>query len=319
MNRQGLLDQLRDVFRKPNNAVAQLILINAIAFVALNGIFGVFIAGLMEIRPVYVNFMNWISLPSNLWLEPGATGPFLARQPWSLFTYMFLHSGFFHILFNMLFLYVFGRIIQDYLGGGKVISLYVLGGLLGGIVYIISYNTFPLFSDTQGIMVGASAGVFAIVMGAALYMPNYTINLLLIGPVRIKYIALFYLVGFIFQVTGDNAGGELAHLGGALAGYLYISQMQRGRDLGRWIHVTLDWIKGLFKPKPKIKVTYRSSDTKSQRSTRAQSAKSSTNTTSRSAKASEEEINAILDKISDGGYDSLTKEEKQKLFNASRN
>ncbi len=154
-------------------------------------------------------------------------------------------------------------------------------------------------------MIGASAAVYAIVVATATLIPDYTFFLLFIGPIRIKYIAAFYIFISFLGSVGDNAGGNIAHLGGALMGFIYIKQLQAGVNWGSWVTVTLDWFKGLFTAKPKVKVTYRKQYSESQRP----KAKSS---------VSQDEIDAILDKISDGGYESLTKEEKEKLFNASK-
>lgn len=309
----GFADDIKNAFNRPNNAHIQLIIINVVIFV----IFG--------ILQVFVDFSGgttgmgiqreWLGLP----MRPSE---FIVK-PWTFITYMFAHDGFWHILMNMLFLYWFGRILSEYLGGAKVINIYVLGGLAGALLYVTVYPTvLSLLSDGADIsnfspnLVGASAGVFAVVFGTATLMPNYTIFLLFLGPVRIKYIALFYLLSFFLNLSGPNSGGELAHLGGAFMGFLYIKQMQNGMDMGRWIQSVLGFFGGLFKPKSNIKVSYKKEKTHATgRSTRsAGRAKPSTS----SGDASQDEIDAILDKISEKGYESLSKEEKQKLFNASK-
>jgi hypothetical protein len=206
----------------------------------------------------------------------------------------------------MLFLYWFGKLFVEYLGSDKIISLYVLGALAGAILYLIVYNTIPFYIEQNNTeMIGASAAVYAIVVATATLIPDYTFFLLFIGPIRIKYIAAFYIFISFLGSVGDNAGGNIAHLGGALMGFIYIKQLQAGVNWGSWVTVTLDWFKGLFTAKPKVKVTYRKQYSEAQRP----KAKSS---------ISQDEIDAILDKISDGGYESLTKEEKEKLFNASK-
>ncbi len=298
----GILDELKNAFNRPDNGLMQIILINIIVWVVVILLRVVLIIGGQE--ELYSTVIGWFMLPASL-------SDFLMR-PWSLVTYFFLHEGVMHILFNMLFLYWFGRIIKEFLGDAKVVNLYVLGGLAGGLFYLLIYNLFPYFADQVAYsrLLGASAGVFAVVVGAATLMPNYTMFLLFIGPVRIKYIALFYIILSIAGSAGANAGGELAHLGGALLGYLYIRQLQQGNDWGRWVQGFLAFAKGLFKPRPKVRVSYRSG--KGGRTTTRRSADKATPVTS------QEEIDAILDKISQSGYESLTKEEKQKLFNASR-
>ena len=304
--RSGILDEFKHAFSRPDNGLVQIILINLVVYVGL--ICLRVILTLTGGAGVYDQLMQWIMLPA-------AIPEFLTR-PWTLVTYFFLHERFFHILFNMLFLYWFGKIIKEFLGGSKVVNLYILGGLAGGIFYILIYNTIPFFAERidSSMMLGASAGVFAVVVGAATFMPNYTILLMFIGPVRIKYIAIFYVILAFAQTTGANAGGELAHLGGAALGFFYIKQLQQGTDWGKWIHGLFAFFKSFFKSQPKVKVTYR----KTSKTKGTKKGQSSTTASKPIESASQEEIDAILDKISHSGYESLSKEEKQKLFNASK-
>ncbi len=302
----GILDEFKNAFNKPDNGLIQIILINLVVFITL--IFLRVILTYSGGSDFYDKVVQWLMLPASV--------PEFLSKPWTLFTYFFMHERFFHILFNMLFLYWFGRIIKEFLGGGKIVSLYVLGGLAGGLFYILIYNTIPLFAERidSSMMLGASAGVFAVVVGAATFMPNYTMLLMFIGPVRIKYIALFYVILAFAQSTGSNAGGELAHLGGAAVGFFYIKQLQQGTDWGKGIHWFFSFVQSFFKSQPKVKVSYRKKDKGSPfiASSRGQSSKPLSST-------SQDEIDSILDKISHSGYESLTKEEKQKLFNASKN
>lgn len=296
--RQGVFDEFKDAFRKPNNDLLQIILINVAVFVVLK-IFQVFLT-LGGVADIYGLILNQLMLPSSI-------EGFIVK-PWTLLTYFFTHEGIIHILFNMLFLYWFGKLIVEYMGSNKLFALYFLGGLVGGIFYILIYNILPIFQDRvmSSMMLGASAGVFAVVVGAATLIPNYTFFLLLLGPVRIKYIAIFYVFLSFVETVGNNAGGELAHLGGAFVGFLYVRQIQKGNDLGTWIISSRDFVKSFFVTNPKIKVSYKRPGGSSRR------------TSSRTASVAQDEIDAILDKISDSGYDSLTKEEKEKLFNASK-
>ena len=302
----GVLDEFKHAFNRPDNGLVQIILLNLVVYVGL--IFLRVILTLTGGAGVYDQIMQWLMLPA-------AIPEFLTR-PWTLITYFFVHERFFHILFNMLFLYWFGKIIKEFLGGSKVVNLYVLGGLAGGIFYILIYNTIPFFAERidSSMMLGASAGVFAVVVGAATFMPNYTILLMFIGPVRIKYIAIFYVILAFAQTTGANAGGELAHLGGAALGFFYIKQLQKGTDWGKWIHSFFGFIKSFFVRQPKVKVTYR----KTSKSKTKSKSQSKTATSKPIDSTSQEEIDDILDKISHSGYESLSKEEKQKLFNASK-
>lgn len=163
-------------------------------------------------------------------------------------------------------------------------------------------------------MLGASAGVFAIVVAAATLRPNTEFHLLLLGPVKIKYIAIFYVLIAFANSTGSNAGGELAHLGGAILGYYYILQLNKGKDIGLPIQVIGSFFTSLFSKKPKVKVTYRRTGSESNRSKPTPAASSPQYTTTNTT---QEEIDKILDKIAEKGYDNLSKEEKRKLFDFS--
>ena len=295
----GFFDEFKNAWDKPNNALVQIIIINVVIFVVLLVLKVVLV--ISQHPEIYQAIVSKLMLPASI--------PYLLKQPWTIVTYFFTHEGFLHIIFNMLFLFWFGRIIQEFLGQNKVIALYVLGGLAGGLFYILIYNIVPFYQGKVdvSIMLGASAGVYAVVVGAATFMPNYTFFLLFLGPVKIKYIAVFFLLMSFSLTIGNNAGGELAHLAGAGIGFLYINQLNQGNDLGNWIIQFIKWIKSFFVSKPKIKVTHRN---KAQQ--KAQSARTM------NVEADQDEIDAILDKISQSGYESLSKDEKQKLFNASK-
>ncbi|WPP53629.1 rhomboid family protein [Catalinimonas niigatensis] len=295
----SILDDFKNAFNRPNNGLMKILVINVVVFLAL--IFLRVILSFASAGEVYELILRQLMLPA-------ALDNFIVK-PWTLITYFFTHEGFFHILFNMLFLYWFGSLIMEFLGSQKFVNLYVLGGLVGGLFYILIYNTLPYFAgqvDTSR-MLGASAGVYAIVVGAATFMPNYTISLILLGPVRIKYIAIFYVILSFAQSAGPNAGGELAHLAGAALGFIYIKQLQNGNDLGKPLASFFTFVQSFFVRQPKVKVSYRNAQKKN--NSRA----------ANHAKSKQEEIDAILDKISESGYDSLSKEEKQKLFDASKN
>lgn len=295
-----MFDEFKNAFQKHNNAHAQLIVINVLVFLVLAVIY---------VFSTASGFSEVFDLIHRQLAIPAPILTFITK-PWTLITYSFIHdlSGIFHILFNMLALYWFGKLFVEYLGSDKLVAVYVLGALTGGLFYLLVYNTIPFYEARipGGGMVGASAAVYAVLVATATLLPDYTFFLLFLGPVRIKYIALVYIVISFLGSVGTNAGGNIAHLGGALMGYLYIKQLQVGVNWGGWITTVLDSIKGLFISKPKVKVTYRNTDSKQ------------TSATARASKATQEEIDAILDKISDRGYESLTKEEKEKLFNASK-
>ena len=297
----NILDEFRYAFVRPDNGLIKIILINASVFVLLTILNVIFT--LSKANDIYQLILEQLMLPASL--------PSFIYRPWTLVTYFFVHTGFFHILFNMLFLYWFGRIINEFLGSEKIVNLYVLGGLAGGVFYMLIYNLLPYFSDQVevSVLLGASAGVFAIVVGAATFMPNYTLSFILIGPVKIKYIALVYVFMSFAQSAGSNAGGELAHLAGAAVGFIFINQMKKGNDLGQPVTQFFDFVRSLFISQPKVKVSYRNTEKRTSTANRKRSA---------GKHYTQDEIDAILDKISEKGYDSLTKEEKQKLFDASR-
>jgi membrane associated rhomboid family serine protease len=311
-----MFNEFKDAFRRYNNAHVQLILINVFTFVALA--IPLVILKMSGFDEYFRAFHNNLAIPALF-------SDFVAR-PWTILTYAFVHDleGILHILFNMLTLYWFGRLFVEYLGSDKLIAVYVLGALAGAFFYLVAYNTIPFYLSnameakmfTQkaygdlglGIqMVGASGAINAIVVAAATLLPDYTFFLLFIGPVRIKYIAAVVVFISFLGTVGTNAGGNLAHLGGALMGFIFIKQLQSGNNWGQWITVTIDWFRNLFKPRMRVKVTYRNQDNPS-RPTKA----------AKGSNVSQEELDAILDKISAGGYESLTKDEKEKLFNASK-
>ena len=296
----SIFDDIKHAFTRGGNAVTKLILINAIVFVSL--ILLRTLAYWSSLDTVY----NFVTL--NLGM-PAHIIRFLYK-PWTLITYCFTHEGFLHIIFNMLNLYWFGQLIREYLGNKKLVSLYFLGGLAGGILYLLFYNLLPYFENRAeiAVMIGASASVLAIITAAATLLPDYTFNLILLGPVRIKYIAAFLIVLSISGAVGDNAGGNIAHIGGAIIGFIFIKQLQRGVDMGRPIHAIGDFFANLFSGRPKMKATFNSS---------APGPKTNTKVNGNS-RPDQSEIDVILDKISASGYESLTKEEKQKLFRASQ-
>lgn len=295
-----MLEEFKNAFNRPNQAHVQLIIINVVVFLFLGVLFVFF--RIFSLEPIFTLVHDQFSIPPKF-------SDFLTR-PWTIITYAFMHDlvSIFHILFNMLALYWFGRLFVEYLGSDKLIALYVLGALAAGVCYLLVFNTVPFFksqSDFSG-MVGASGAIFAIMVGAATLMPNYTFFLLFFGPIKIKYIAAFYIVSSFLSTVQGNAGGNIAHLGGALMGFVYIKQLQAGVNWGGWITSVLDWVKGLFSSRPRVKVSYRKSETSN--------GKRNVNLSG----ISQQEIDDILDKISDGGYESLSKEEKEKLFKASK-
>lgn len=295
----GFWYNLKNAFNHKDNGLYKILAINLLLYLIL--MVSRVLLTLGGAEDIYRGILSYLMMPASI--------PYLASQPWSIFTYMFLHEGFFHILFNMLFLYWFGLLVNEFLGSRKLVNLYILGGLTGGLFYLLIYNIAPLFVDQVGgaLMLGASAGVYAIVVGAATLSPNTAFHLMLLGPVKIKYIAIFYVLVAFANSSGTNAGGQLAHLGGAALGFLYIIQLQKGNDLGYPVQVVGRFFEKLFSKKPKVKVTYRKKQGDSSSPPPKRTVDVST----------QEEIDKILDKIAEKGYDNLTKEEKRKLFDFS--
>ena len=286
-----IIEDIKNAWNKKDNGLIKIIIINIIVFVSVS-----FIQVILTIS----GLSSFFTLLINKLMLPASLGTFIL-QPWSIISYFFLHMSFMHILWNMLFLYWFGKIITDNIGNNALISLYVLGGIIGGLLYMATYNIIPYYGErvSESLMLGASAGVFSVVVGSATLMPNYTFYLLLIGPVRIKYIALFYVLLSFFDVAGSNAGGEIAHLGGAFIGYIFIKQLQNGVNIGEGIINLIN----LFNKKKRKKESKRDVSQDLRKG---------------SIEPSQDEVDKILDKISDSGYSSLTKKEKERLFNASK-
>lgn len=243
------------------------------------------------------------------WAECPADFGTLLRQPWSLVTYMFLHADVWHILFNMLWLYWFGRLFLGFFSARHLRGLYVLGGIAGAALYMLAYNLFPYFEDAvySSYLLGASASVLAIVVATAVREPDYPVQFMFIGTVRLKYVAVFMVALDLLFMTADNAGGHLAHLGGALAGWWFASGLAKGRDVTKWLNAALDFCSGRWHrapKKPKMKVHYGDKQKDYEFNARK--------------KQRSDEIDRILDKLRKSGYGSLTEEEKKSLFDASK-
>ena len=291
----GIWDEIKATFRNGSN-LTRIIYINIGVFILITL---ATLIGVLLVKPALADVtLRLLSVPSSL--------SSLLTRPWTLVTYMFLHKDIWHILFNMLWLYWFGKIFLEYLDQRKFVAVYLLGGISGAILYIISFNVFPAFAGVvaESVAIGASASVLAIVIAIAAYVPDYTVQLFLFGRIKIKYVALAIFVFTSFMDFSNNSGGKLAHIGGAIFGYLYTLNLRQGRDIGKSINKFIDSIVTLFKPRKNLKVTHK---------------KAANEYEYNKTKAEHQaKINSILDKISKGGYDSLTKEEKETLFKESQ-
>jgi membrane associated rhomboid family serine protease len=261
---------------------------------------------LMQINTDF--FVEWLVFPKEI-------GEFIIK-PWTIITYAFMHSGFFHILFNMIILYFSGQIFLTFFSPKRLLNYYILGAISGALIYMLSYNLFPAFSSVgESYLIGASASVMAVLVGIATQVPNYSVRLILIGNVKLWWIAVFFVGLDVAQIPLGNAGGHLAHIGGALIGYTYTQQLTKGNDIGRFVTTSFDYLSDLMssKSKPKMKTVYKNKAKKAKSNAKK---KSSTSTVNRTEK--QKRVDEILDKISKSGYDSLTKEEKDFLFDAGK-
>jgi membrane associated rhomboid family serine protease len=301
-----IAEDIKTSFRG-GTAVVKLIYINLAVFIGVKLVyvlFFLFSPGLGDLQGKSIffqeNILSYLMVPANLHT--------LLLRPWSLLSYMFLHFEFLHILFNLLWLFWFGRIFLHYLNEKQLLTTYLVGGFAGAFLFILSYNVFPgLAHQSQYAQaMGASASVTAIVIAISFYAPNYNVYIPLIGPVKIKYIAICFIILDLLQIASENAGGHIAHLGGALYGYFFALQMKNGKDIGGVFGKIADSIAVIFKKRSRMKVSYRNQ------------AKGMNDLDYNLEKAIyQKEIDRILDKIAKSGYDSLTKGEKEILFKMS--
>lgn len=280
---------------KSNNPVTRLIVLNI----------GVFL--FLTLLKIFFNVANGVGLPAviysffyeNLAL-PMSFGA-VVLKPWTFITYMFTHVGFFHLFGNMIALYWFGQLLCTYSSDQKIIPVYLMGGVGGALLALI-------FVSSGGFMIGASAGVTAVVVATAMLIPYHKMNLMFFGPVKLYYIAAFFVLMSIVNASAyTNVGGNLSHIGGAIMGYVFMAQYKRGVDYSIRINAFLNWFVMFFrlKEKPKLKTVHK-------RPVSDQEYNASVN-------ANQAEVDAILDKIAKSGYDSLSKQDKELLFKASNN
>ena len=288
----NLKDQIQSKLQQLNGA-EKLIAINVACFVL----------------PLFLKTLFFLfALPFDTFLglfELSSDWSVFIFRPWSLVTYSFLHSGLFHLFWNMYLLYFSSRLILNLFPVKTFFNIYFLGVILGGITFLLSFSLFPAFQNSTPVMVGASAGVMAVFIFMATYSPEYRVQLFLFS-VKLWYLGLAFVLIDIIQIPSGNAGGHLAHLGGALLGYYYAKKLAQGIDIGlpfeRWVNRWVD----LFRKKPTLRTVYRNTSNAAKKAV------------SKSQDDTQQKIDVILDKISDSGYESLTKEEKDILFKAGK-
>lgn len=291
----NFIDNLKLTF-KNGNMVIRLIYVNVALFLVVS-IFAIFVKlfGLNQL-----SYTHWFSVPSNL--------DSLLTHIWTPITYMFYHERFFHILFNMLVLFWFGKIFLMYYSEKQLLSLYVFGGLVGALAFIAAYNLLPYYEAASyySVLMGASGAILAVLVASAVRAPNMEMHLLIIGRVKLVWIAVATVLISFFGLTSENGGGEVAHLGGALAGYLFVTFERQGTDITGFIDKIINYFVNLFRPRPKQKKTV------------FHAQKMSPEEYNQKKASDEKEIDQILDKIKTSGYESLTTEEKRKLFEQRR-
>ena len=294
----SIQDDIKQSFRS-GNMITRLIIINVAVFVVT--------ALVSSFAPTFYNgtFIHWIAVPG----DPIS----LLFKPWTIITYMFVHSGLWHIFWNMVIMYWFGRIVGDMIGDKHILPIYIIGGLAGAVAYIVSY--YFLIGQVGTYMVGASAAIMALVIIAGRINPEKQLNLLLIGPVRIKYVILaFILMDLVFIGKNSNTGGHIAHIGGMVMGWFYYNQIGQGNDIEKRINGIVDWIAQLFQSNPSprrkspLKVKFKSDKIKTMSDHRSSS----------SSDSLQQEVDKILEKIKREGYESLTDAEKETLYQASK-
>ena len=275
----NILNDIKQAYQNAN-AVEKIIYINVLLFL-ITFIFNSFA-------------LEWLALPSNL-------NDFL-HKPWTIITYAFVHERLFHILSNLLVLFYIGNLFLDFFTKKQFLNLYFSGAIFGGVVFLLNYYLSNKYGSPLG---GASAAVTAIFVAIATKIPRYALQLRFIGSVELWVLAAIWVVLSILQLTTEENGAALAHLGGAVFGYIYALQLNKGNDIGKWFEGITDYFVNLTKPKSKsnLKTVYKSKT------------KSNSDTVEKSR---QRKIDDILDKISKSGYDSLTKEEKDFLFRAGK-
>ncbi|WP_167597127.1 rhomboid family protein [Leeuwenhoekiella sp. ZYFB001] len=285
---------------KTANIVVKLIVINVLVWIGFMLLEWMLNSGSI--------FSQWFSLPTDL--------SRLLIQPWSLLTYAFLHAGFWHIFWNMLILYWFGQIVLNLFTEKRFLTIYLLGALAGGVLFVLAYNLFPVLITSSAYLVGASAAVRAIMIFIAAYTPNTEVRVIFFN-VKLWHIGVFVVLTDLIQIpSSGNAGGLLAHVGGAIFGYVYAQQLSKGNDIGLWWERLADSFVNLFKSKPK---SAKKANMKTVYKNQASAQKSTYRSGSRVSKNEQQaQIDAILDKISKSGYDSLSKAEKDFLFKAGK-
>ncbi len=297
------------------NMVTRIVIVNVVVFIVVNITkLLLFISNGGEASPVYDEIVHFFSISNDWWQ--------LLTHPWVIFTHMFLHENFWHLLWNMLYLYWFGRIVGDFIGNQRVLPIYLLGGLMGALLFFITANLLPYGTGGTRYALGASAAVMAVVVAAGAISPDYIMRLLFLGDVKLKYIVLVLVLLDLFALASNmNTGGHFAHLGGALMGWIFVRQLREGNDWALPINTLFDKIGSLFRRKRQPRrpqMAYKNPNRTARTATNTGNSRKPTAVTDKEDLSDQERLDTILDKIKQSGYESLTEREKEFLFNASK-
>jgi membrane associated rhomboid family serine protease len=313
---ESIWEDIKQQF-KMGNMVTRLVILNVSVFVFVNVVKLLILVfnGWDTQSTAFQDFLHFFCMSSDIW--------FVLTHPWVIFTHMFLHEDFMHILFNMLFLYWFGRIVGGFIGDRKILPLYLLGGLVGAVVYYFSFNLLGYSAASSGYALGASAAVMAVVVASGAIAPEYILRVFFVWDVKLKYIAAALLILDLIAVgNNQNTGGHFAHLGGAFFGWLFIGQLKNGNDLSIPVNKILDKVFAFFnglvgQKRNRPKVIYRDPDLKKKSRSNRRKQSTGHHASDSNSDAYQEKLDSILDKIKQSGYESLSTEEKEFLFNAS--
>ncbi len=291
----NLLDQLKYQF-KTGGTYIKIIYINV-------GIYLLFL-----IFNILFTLMQW-NLNSNFlesYLTFSSSPIMFLKRPWTIFTYMFLHGSFWHIFNNMLIYFFTARMFEDLVGKKAALNTYIIGGFCGAILYLVTHNLFPFFSNMGDIpMLGASAAVMAVFVGLATYSPNYEVMLFGVLRIKMKYLAIIWVAFDVIGLANQDGVAHFAHLGGAFWGYVFVNNFKKGKDISNWFNQLTSLISSISKKK-KIKIVYKKKNPIVKKPVKG-------------SQIRQEKVDEILDKIKASGYESLSKEEKDYLFDASKN
>lgn len=294
-NRKILLGQ-------DNNALVLLFAVNALVFVFINFIKIIYYLSDIPVEFFYRQILNWFTLPAQM--------DVLVSRPWTIFVYMFTHHSIWHLISTSLWLWCFGYILQDLAGNNKLIPVYIYGGLIGGMVFLLANNLVPVLERniaTTEPMLGAGAAVMAVAVATTTLAPDYRIFPLINGGIPLWVLTAIFVAIDFATLSGANGGIAAAHLSAGAIGYFFIRQLRRGSDWGAWMNNLVDWFNDLFNPEKK----HRKSSAKDKLHYNA-----GKKPYEKISNITQQKLDAILDKINQQGYQFLTEEEKEFLKRA---